>query len=141
MRDRLAVYEHALEVASEHEARRAVMRDPAVAMRVLGPRPRAAQQREVWDRGARAISAYRVAYEITDQRHVLGPEPDRVGPHGLEQRRDWEHAAEQALVARRALGVDQRRGLGPTSEQAHRVSELTPPTPQRGLDHGPSLGL
>ncbi len=141
VRDRLAVYENALEVASEQQARRAVMRDPAVAVRVLGPRPRDQQQREVWDRGARAISAYRLAYEVTDRRHVLGTEPDRGGPGGFEQHQDWQHAAEQALQARQQLGVGHDRGLGPVSEQARRVPELTPPELDRGPDRGLGLGL
>ena len=90
VRDRLAVYEHAYEAAEAQETRRALMRDPGVAVRVLGSRPRAPEEREVWDRGARAIAGYRLAYEVTDRRHVLGQEPDRDSPGGLEQHRDWE---------------------------------------------------
>jgi hypothetical protein len=140
VRDRLAVYEHALEVASEQQTRRALMRDPAVAMRVLGSRPRDPEQREIWDQGARAISAYRLAYQITDQQHVLGPEPDRANAHGLEQHADWEHAARLALQARRELGVGPDRGIGPVAEHVRHVAELTPTHPDRGHDHDLGFG-
>jgi len=96
VRDRLDIYEHALEVATEQQARRAVQiavgRDPAV--RVLGPRPAHPDNRKVWDRGAEAISAYRLAHDITSQDTVLGPEPDR---RELEQHADLEQAAKLAL--------------------------------------------
>jgi len=141
VRDRLAVYEHALEVATEQQTQRAMMRDPAVAMRVLGSRPRQAEQREVWDRGARAISAYRLAYQITDRRHVLGVEPDRGSPGGFAQHADWEHAAKLALQARRELGVGHDRGRGPVSEQARYVPELTPPKLDRGHGRGMGFGM
>ncbi len=141
VRERLDIYEHAVEVATEQQARRAVMRDPAVAVRVLGHPPRDQEQREVWDRGARAISAYRLAYEITDRRHVLGPEPDRGGPGGFEQHADWEHAAKLILQARRELGVGDDRGRGPVSEQARYVPELTPPQLDRGRDRGIGFGM
>lgn len=138
VRDRLAIYENALEVASEQQARRAVAlavgRDPAV--RVLGPRPRHPDNRKVWDRGAQAISAYHLAYDITDQGTVLGAEPDRRGPGGFAQHADWEQAAKLALQARHQLGIDRERGLGLVSEQARRVPELTPE-----LDRGPDRGL
>jgi len=137
VRDRLTIYEDAYEVCSEQQAQRAVQiavgRDPAA--RVLGPRPRHPDNRKVWDRGAEAISAYRLAHDITDQRHVLGPEPDR---RELEQHADWEQAAKLALQARQQLGIDPSRGPGPVSEQARRVTHLTPPLP--GRDRGPSLG-
>lgn len=142
VRDRLSIYEDALEVATAQQAQRAVAvavgRDPAE--RVLGPRPAHPDNRKVWDRGAEAISAYRLAYEITDQRHVLGVEPDRGGPGGFEQHADWEQAAKLALQARHKLGIDPSRGgLGPVSEQARRVPELTPPELDRG--HGRGLGF
>jgi len=137
VRDRLTIYEDAYEAASEQQAQRAVQisvgRDPAA--RVLGPRPRHPDNRKVWDRAAEAISAYRVAHNITDQRHVLGPEPDR---RELEQHADWEQAAKLALQARHQLGIDTAHGLGPVSEQARRVTGRTPPLP--GRDRGPSLG-
>jgi len=137
VRDRLAIYEDAYEVCSEQQAQRAVQitvgRDPAV--RVLGPRPRHPDNRRVWDRAAEAINAYRLAHDITDQRHVLGLEPDR---RELEQHADWEQAAKLALQARHQLGVGHDRGLGPVSEQARRVTELTPPG--HGLDRGRGLG-
>jgi len=140
VRDRLAIYEDAYELASEQQAQRAVQiavgRDPTV--RVLGPRPRHPDHRKVWDRAAEAISAYRLAHDITDQRHVLGPEPDRRSPGGFEQHADWEQAAKLALQARGQLGVGQDRGLGPVSEQARRVTELTPPSHRR--DRGRGLG-
>ncbi|MGH2869795.1 MAG: hypothetical protein ACRDNK_19790, partial [Solirubrobacteraceae bacterium] len=143
VRDRLTVYEHALEVATGREAQRALARDPIVAVKVLGPRPRG-EQRAVWDQGAQAISTYRLAYNITDRRHVLGPEPDRSAPRGFEQHHDWEQAAQQALQARHQLGIDDPdRGRGPVSEQARQVPELTPPPPQldRGIDRSPGFGL
>ncbi len=137
VRDRLTIYEDAYEVGSEQQAQRAVQiafgRDPAA--RVLGPRPRHPDHRKVWDRGAEAISAYRLAHDITDQRHVLGPEPDR---RELERHADWEQAAKLALQARGQLGVGQDRGLGPVSEQARRVTELT--RPGHGRDRGRGLG-
>ena len=140
VRDRLAIYDHALDVATAQQAQRAVQvaigRDPAV--RVLGARPRHPDNRRVWDRGAEAISAYRLAHHITDQSTVLGPEPDRRSPGGFAQHADWEHAATLALQARGRLGIgdDDRRGLGPVAEQARRVPELTPPQPDRGIDRG-----
>lgn len=141
VRDRLAVYEHALEAATKREAQRALARDPLVAVKVLGPRPRG-EQREVWDQAARAISTYRLTYQVTDGRHVLGPEPDRVGPRGFEQHRDWEHAAKQALTARHQLGIeDPDHGRGPVAQQARHVPELTPPQPDRGPDRGLGFGL
>lgn len=137
MRDRLTIYEDAYEVASEQQARRAVQiavgRDPAA--RVLGPRPAHPDNRKVWDRGAEAISAYRLAHDITSQDTALGPEPDR---RELEQHADWEQAAKLALQARHQLGIDTAHGLGPVSEQARRVTHLTPRQP--GRDRGPSLG-
>ena len=137
VRDRLTIYEDAYEVCSEQQAQRAVQisvgRDPTV--RVLGPRPRHPDNRKVWDRAAEAISAYRLAHDITDQRHVIGPEPDR---RELEQHADWQQAAKLALQARHQLGIDTARGLGPVTEQARRVTHLTPPLP--GRDRGPSLG-
>jgi hypothetical protein len=136
VRDRLAVYEHALEVGTEQQTRRALARDPAIAVRALGPRPRPAEQREIWDQGARAISAYRLAYQVTDRQHVLGPEPDRASAHGLEQHHDWEHAARLALQARRELSVGPDRGIGPVAEQVRHVAELTPTHPDRGPDRG-----
>ncbi|MDQ2897371.1 MAG: AAA family ATPase, partial [Actinomycetota bacterium] len=140
VRDRLTIYEDAYEVCSEQQAQRAVQiavgRDPAE--RVLGPRPRHPDNRKVWDRAAEAISAYRLAHDITDQRHILGPEPDRRSPGGFEQHADWEQAAKLALQARGQLGVGQDRGLGPVSEQARRVTELTPPS--HGRDRGRGLG-
>jgi energy-coupling factor transporter ATP-binding protein EcfA2 len=144
VRDRLAVYEHAYEIAETQQARHAlepvVGRDPAV--RVLGPRPQHPDNRRVWEQGAQAISAYRLAYDITDQNTVLGPEPDRARPGGFQQHADWEKAARLALQARKALGVGaQRQGMGPVSEQARRVPDLTPPP--RGLDRGrgPGFGM
>jgi len=138
VRDRLAIYDHAFEVADERQTQQAVAgalkRDPAVAVLVLGPRPGRGQEREVWDQAARAVSAYRLAYDITDQTAVLGPEPDR---RGFEQHQAFERAAQQVLEARRQLGVHRGQRLGPVSEQARRVPELTPPG-QR-LDRGPSL--
>jgi len=138
VRDRLAIYEDAYELASEQQAQRAVQiavgRDPTV--RVLGPRPRHPDHRKVWDRAAEAISAYRLAHDITDQRHVLGPEPDRRSPGGFEQHADWEQAAKLALQARGQLGVGQDCGLGPVSEQARRVTELTPPSHRRDRGRG-----
>jgi conjugative relaxase-like TrwC/TraI family protein len=143
VRERLAVYEDALEFATAQQAQRAVEiavgRDPA--MRVLGPRPRHPDNRKVWDRGAEAISAYRLAYGITDQDTVLGQEPNRRGAEGFEQHADWEHAAKLALQARRKLGIDPGRGLGPVSEQARRVPELTPPELDRGRNRGLGFGL
>jgi conjugative relaxase-like TrwC/TraI family protein len=142
VRDRLAIYEDALELATAQQAQRAVQiavgRDPAVS--VLGPRPRHPDHRKVWDRSAEAISAYRLAYDVTDQDTVLGPEPDRGSPGGFEQHRDWEQAAKLALQARHRLGIDPGRGLGPVSEQARRVPELTPPELGRGRDRGRGLG-
>lgn len=139
VRERLAVYEDALEAATAEQAQRAVAisfgRDPAV--RVLGPRPPHPDNRKVWDRGAEAISAYRLAYDVTDQDTVLGPEPDRGG---FEQHRDWEQAATLALQARHRLGIDPGRGLGPTAEQARRVPELTPEL-DRGRGRGRGFGL
>ena len=141
VRDRLAVYEHAHEIAQAQETQRALMRDPMVAVRVLGSRPRSQDQREVWDQGARAIAAYRLTYQVTDQQHVLGSEPDRGTPGGLEQHHDWEQAAKLALAARHELGVGDDRRLGPVSEQARRVPELTPPQPDRGIDRGLGFGM
>ncbi len=140
VRDRLSIYEDAYEVASEQQAQRAVQtavgRDPAV--RMLGPRPRHPDNRKVWDRGAEAISAYRLAYDITSQDTVLGAEPDRRSPGGFEQHADWEQATRLALQARGQLGIDTTHGLGPVSEQARRVTELTPPS--HGRDRGRGLG-
>ncbi len=137
VRDRLTIYEDAYEVCSERQAQRAVQitvgRDPTA--RVLGLRPRHPDNRKVWDRAAEAISAYRVAHDITDQRHVLGPEPDR---RELEQHADWEQAAKLVSQARRQLGIDTTHGQGPVSEQARPVTHLTPRPP--GRDRGPSLG-
>lgn len=113
----------------------ALKRDPAVAVLVLGPRPGRGQEREVWDQAARAVSAYRLAYDITDQTAVLGPEPDR---RGFEQHQAFERAAQQVLEARRQLGVHRGQRLGPVSEQVRGVPGLTPPG--QGLDRGPSLG-
>jgi len=138
VRDRLAIYDHAFEVADERQTQQAVAgalkRDPAVAVLVLGPRPGRGQEREVWDQAARAVSAYRLAYDITDQTAVLGPEPDR---RGFEQHQAFERVAQQVLEARRQLGVHRGQRLGPVSEQARRVPGLTPPG--QGLDRGPSL--
>ena len=69
---------------------------------------------------------------------MLGPEPDRGAPGGFARHRDGEHTAKQILAARRRLGIDPRRGLGPVAEQARRVPELTPPPPEleRGRDRG-----
>ena len=140
VRERLAVYAHAYEVSEARHAQQAVEvavgRDPAV--RVLGPRPRHPDNRRVWERGAHAIAGYRLAYDVTDQDTVLGPEPAR---REVEQHRDWEHAARLALQARHELGIDDdpRHGRGPVSEQARRVPELTPPPEvDRGIDR--SLG-
>jgi hypothetical protein len=112
------------------------------APRVLGPRPRSPEQRTVWDRGAQAISSYRVAHDITDQDTVLGAEPDRAAPGGFQQHSDWEHAATLALQARRELGVGPDRGRGPVAEQARQVPELTPPPPEidRRRDRGLGFG-
>jgi len=98
-------------------------------VRVLGPRPPHPDNRKVWDRGAEAISAYRLAYDVTDQDTVLGPEPDRGG---FEQHRDWEQAATLALQARHRLGIDpaavwapqqSRPGGFPSSLQSLTVGE------------------
>jgi hypothetical protein len=142
VRERLAIYEDALELASAQQAQRAVAisvgRDPAV--RVLGPRAHHPDNRNIWDRGAEAISAYRLAYDITDPDTVLGHEPDRRAGEDSEQHRDWEQAAQLALQARHQLGIDPARGLGPVSEQARRVAALTPPELDRGHDRGLGFG-
>jgi conjugative relaxase-like TrwC/TraI family protein len=144
VRDRLTVYEHAYEAAEARQARQALQvavgRDPAV--RVLGPRPQHPDNRRVWEQGAQAISAYRLAYDINDENTVLGPEPDPAGRGGFTQHQDWEQAARLALQARGRLGLgDQRQGLGPVSEQARRVPELTPPHRGRGIDRSPGFGM
>ncbi len=73
--------------------------------------------------------------DITDQRHVLGAEPDR---RELEQHADWEKATRLALQARQQLGTDPAHGPEPVTEQARRVTGFTPRLP--GHDRGPSLG-
>jgi conjugative relaxase-like TrwC/TraI family protein len=142
VRDRLSIYEHAHQVASEQQARRLLASDPTIAVRVLGPRPRTPEQRTIWDRGAQAISSYRAAHQITDQDTVLGPEPDRGAPNGFQRHADWKHAAELALQARRELGVDSSRDRGSVAEQARQVPELTPRRPEldRGWDRGRGFG-
>jgi energy-coupling factor transporter ATP-binding protein EcfA2 len=142
VRERLSIYEHALEVASEQQARRLLAGDPTIAVRVLGPRPRTPEQRTIWDQGAQAISSYRAAHEITSQDTVLGAEPDSGAPGGFQQHADWKHAAELALQARRELGVDSSRDRGSVAEQARQVPELTPPRPEldRGRDRGRGFG-
>jgi len=145
VRERLAVYEHAYEVAETQQARQAlevaVGGDPAV--RVLGPRPQHPDNRKVWEQGARAISAYRLAYDITSQDTVLGPEPDPARPGGFQRHQDWEKAARLALQARGRLGIGNQHhhALGPVSEQARRVPELTPPPPEFGRGRGPGFGM
>jgi conjugative relaxase-like TrwC/TraI family protein len=142
VRDRLRIYEHAHQVASEQQAHRLLAGDPTIAVRVLGPRPRTPEQRTIWDRGAQAISSYRAAHHITSQDTVLGAEPDRGAPGGFQRHADWKHAAELALQARRELGVDSSRDRGPVAEQARQVPELTPPRPEfdRGRDRGRGFG-
>jgi conjugative relaxase-like TrwC/TraI family protein len=142
VRERLSIYEHALEVASEQQARRLLASDPTIAVRVFGPRPRTPAQRTIWDRGAQAISRYRAAHHITSQDTVLGAEPDSGAPNGFQRHADWKHAAELALQARRELGVDSSRDRGSVAEQARQVPELTPPPPEldRGLDRDRGFG-
>jgi conjugative relaxase-like TrwC/TraI family protein len=142
VRDRLTIYEHAHQVASEQQARRLLAGDPTIAVRVLGPRPRTPEQRTIWDQGAQAISSYRAAHQITSQDTVLGPEPDSGAPGGFQQHADWKHAAELALQTRRELGVGSDRDRGPVAEQARQVPELTPRPPQidRGRDRGRGFG-
>jgi hypothetical protein len=130
-----------LEVASEQQARRLLAHDPTIAVRVLGPRPRTPEQLTIWDRGAEAISSYRVAHQITDQDTVLGAEPDRGAPGGFQRHADWEHAARLALQARRELGVDSSRDRGSVAEQARQVPELTPPPPEIDRGHDRGLGF
>jgi conjugative relaxase-like TrwC/TraI family protein len=142
VRDRLSIYEHAHDIASEQQARRLLASDPTIAVRVLGPRPQTPEQRTIWDRGAEAISSYRAAHHITDQDTVLGAEPNSGAPNGFQQHADWKHAAELALQARRELGVDSSRERGSVAEQARQVPELTPPPPEldRGLDRDRGFG-
>jgi conjugative relaxase-like TrwC/TraI family protein len=142
VRDRLSIYEHAHDIASEQQARRLLASDPTIAVRVLGPRPQTPEQRTIWDRGAEAISSYRAAHHITDQDTVLGAEPNSGAPNGFQQHADWKHAAELALQARRELGVDSSRERGSVAEQARQVPELTPPPPEldRGWDRDRGFG-
>jgi hypothetical protein len=137
VRDRLTIYEDALEVATELQARRLLAHDPMVAVRVLGAQPRTPAQRTVWDRGAQAISSYRVTHQITSPDTALGPEPDRGAPDGFQRHREWEHAARLAVQARRELGV----GRGSVAEQARQVPELTPPPPEIDRGHDRGLGF
>ncbi len=138
VRERLAIYENALEQATLQQAQQAVAvsveRDPIV--KVLGPRPQHPANRKIWEQGAEAISAYRLAHDITSQTTALGPEPDRGSPSGIQQHHDWEKATQLALQARQQLGIDQRRRPGPVTEQARYIPQLTPPGP----DHGRGFG-
>ncbi len=138
VRDRLAIYEHALEHATLHHAQQAIairaQRDPIT--RVLGPRPQHPDRRTIWNQAEEAISAYRLAHNITSHTSLLGPEPDRGSTRGREQHADWEHATQLTLHARQQLGIDARQRPGPIAEQARHIPHLTPPGP----DHGRGLG-
>ncbi len=139
VRDRLDIYEHALEAATEQQAQRAVQiavgRDPAV--RVLGPRPAHPDNRTIWDRGAEVISAYRLAYDLTSQDTVLGAEPDPTALNNTAM-----GAARQALVAGPPPARDRPQprpgaGLRPSSAR-HRPH--TPPARTRPRSQPRAIG-
>jgi conjugative relaxase-like TrwC/TraI family protein len=135
VRERLAVYEHACQVADEQQVRRIIQHHPMDGVWVLGPRPEEEDERKIWDRGAQAIRGYRSTYAITDRRTVLGAEPDPSSPDGVQQHRDWQHATRQVLEARHQLGVDRDQTRRPAGPSARRWPER-PPQPDRGPDRG-----
>lgn len=78
------------------------MRDPVVAVRVLGPRPRDEPQREIRDQGAQAISAHRLFMRPPPSGTFSAQNPT-AGPGGFAQHADWEQAAKRNLQARGQL--------------------------------------
>jgi conjugative relaxase-like TrwC/TraI family protein len=104
---------------------------------ILGPQPEPdTPERETWDKGARAIEAYRVAHEIDPTEQTgLGSMPE-LTRDSWEQWGDWQKAGEAVLDARERLGIA-RQGLGPTEERIARVEGLIPEDErERHLDRG-----
>jgi hypothetical protein len=114
---------------------------PGYLTKALGAMPEPARGHERWRLGAAAIEGYRERHGITDAQRALGPEPQQRLDPG--ERRSVERTVEDA---RAELGYLAR---------AHERWDTERPEPgydrgprhdlgrgmERGLDHGPSLGM
>ena len=76
-------------------------RGPGWARDALADRPQRRADVERWDRTARTLARYRIAYGIPADATVLGPPPSDT-----QQRRDYEHAQRAVEQLGRALGRD-----------------------------------
>jgi len=126
-RERLREADQAFEDAVRREADRAITTPGEHLTRVLGERPGQDQpvERDAWERAARAVEAYRLAYEIDPaEPTALGPEPHRREARG-QKHIDWETAGRHVLDARDQLDLE-RPGHGPTEERMARVPGLMP---------------
>jgi hypothetical protein len=105
---------------------------------VLGERPdrRQRAEREAWERAARSIERYRVAYEIDPaERTALGPRPERIGAD-YERILDWQEAGSEVVEARERLGIA-LPGLGPIEEKLSRIAGIMP---ERDIERSRDLG-
>jgi hypothetical protein len=82
------------------------MRSPgAWARETFGERPDRPAALNAWEKGVRRVAAYRVQYEIKDQRDAIGPRPENG-----RQLEDWRRAQNEIERAERRLGRDVGRG-------------------------------
>jgi hypothetical protein len=126
-REQLQEAEQAFNDAVQREADRAIEAPGEHLARVLGERPSHDKpiERDTWDRAARVIEAYRIAYEIDPaEPSALGSRPDPYDT-SWTQAREWREAAERVLDAREQLEIA-APGLGPIEERTARVQGLMP---------------
>jgi AAA domain/TrwC relaxase len=110
---------------------------PAYLTEALGPRPEQGRSPERWPEAALAIEGYRERHGIADPQRALGPEPEN--PVALVERRPIERTvedvrAELSYLARTLERLDTARPE-PGYDRGPRHGL------ERGLDHGPSLGM
>ena len=92
--------------AARDELAEREMRSPgAWARETFGERPDRPAALNAWEKGVRRVAAYRVQYEIKDQRDAIGPRPENG-----RQLEDWRRAQNEIERAERRLGQDVGRG-------------------------------
>jgi conjugative relaxase-like TrwC/TraI family protein len=126
-RERLREADQAFKDAVRSEADRAITNPGEHLTRVLGERPGQDQpvERDAWEQAARAVEAYRVAYEIDPaEPTAVGGEPGRREARG-QKHIDWETAGKRIIEAREQLDIESP-GHGPTEERMARVPGLMP---------------
>jgi hypothetical protein len=74
----------------------------------LGPKPDEPRKQAAWLTAARTIAAYRDRYQITDDQHPLGPEPENVSQKIDAARAHAALAQARRITDEQQTGVEQR---------------------------------